>query len=191
MLGLFRPILKPLIALVFLGTVASVIATGELPSMNLNSIGTGFVDAPRSAAAADDPSGFTAAALVRVVDGDTIVVNRGNGEETVRLIGIDTPESVHPDESRNTAEGDAASAHTKEVLADVDVVYLEKDVSETDKYGRLLRYVWLDVPGDPIAEAPEKMLNAMLVGDGNAVAKDYAPDTKYSELLHSQQQAVS
>lgn len=121
--------------------------------------------------------------LIRVVDGDTIVIDRGYGEEKVRMIGIDTPESVHPDESRNTEAGDAASAYTKELLSGVDTVYLQKDVSDTDKYGRLLRYVWLDDPATADAEA--SMVNALLVAAGTAEPADFPPDTTYSELFHS------
>lgn len=126
---------------------------------------------------------YETAQLIRVVDGDTIVVDRGYGEETVRLIGIDTPESVHPDENRNTEAGNVASDHTKELLADVDTVYLEKDISDTDKYNRLLRYVWLDDPDTATAETA--MLNAILVKTGWAEPKDFPPDTTYSELFHS------
>lgn len=133
---------------------------------------------------ADAASGtYEMAQLIRVVDGDTIVVDRGYGEETVRLIGIDTPESVHPDESRNTEAGNVASDHTKELLADVDTVYLMKDVSDTDKYDRLLRYVWLDNPDT--ADAETAMLNAILVKTGWAEPKDFPPDTAYSELFHN------
>lgn len=57
------------------------------------------------------------ASVVRVVDGDTLVVDRGSGDEKVRLIGIDCPESVNPDESRNTEEGRAASDFTKSVVS--------------------------------------------------------------------------
>lgn len=133
---------------------------------------------------ADATSGtYEVAQLIRVVDGDTIVVDRGYSEETVRLIGIDTPESVHPDENRNTEAGNVASDHTKELLADVDTVYLEKDISDTDKYNRLLRYVWLDNPDT--ADAETAMLNAILVKTGWAEPKDFPPDTTYSELFHS------
>lgn len=80
----------------------------------------------------------------RVVDGDTIVVAALNGKnETVRLIGIDTPEVVDP---RKPVQcfGQQASDKTKEILSG-QKVFLERDVtqSDRDKYGRLLRYVFL------------------------------------------------
>lgn len=124
------------------------------------------------------------ARVVRVVDGDTLAVDRGHGEEKVRLIGIDAPESVHPDAERNSVEGQEASAHLKGLIKDGAIVYLERDVSETDKYGRLLRYVWIS---DPAAkpDPAEAMLNAKLVAEGFARPVDYEPDTSYSSLFHS------
>lgn len=138
------------------------------------------------------PYEFEAASLVRVVDGDTIVVDiDGEGECKVRLIGVDTPESVASQEyldrtgKENTAEGKEASEYTKSLLSDVETVYLAKDTSNTDKYGRLLRYVWLEVPDDPydMAEVSTKMLNAILVRDGYANVATYEPDTEYEEYF--------
>lgn len=76
--------------------------------------------------------------VVRVIDGDTIEIEGG---DRVRYIGIDTPETVDP---RKPVQcyGQEASNKNKE-LVEGKTVELEKDVSETDKYGRLLRYVWL------------------------------------------------
>jgi len=132
---------------------------------------------------------FQKATLVRVVDGDTIVVNIENDEYKVRLIGINTPESVASKEylertgKENTEEGRDASEYLKALLADVDTVYLQKDVSDTDRYGRLLRYVWLEVPNDErnINEISEKMLNGLLVWEGIAEPAPYTPDVSYEE----------
>lgn len=122
------------------------------------------------------------ASVVRVVDGDTLVVDRGRGEEKLRLIGIDCPESVNSDKTKNTEEGRAASDFTKSVVAAGQLVWLQKDTSDTDRYGRLLRYVWLSEPGDvgSAEEVKSKMLNAILIVNGHAVAKEYRPDTAYS-----------
>ena len=117
-----------------------------------------------------------AVTLVRVVDGDTLVVHfdASNEDEKVRLIGINTPESVAPDSYRteNTKEGKEASAYVKDLLSDTDTVYLQSDTSDTDRYGRLLRYVWLDIPDDVYDEneVKDKMLNAILIEDGIAEA---------------------
>lgn len=125
------------------------------------------------------------ATVERVVDGDTIIVDLDGVEQRVRLIGIDTPESVHPDESRNSEAGDVASDHTKSIVKQGETVYLQKDVSDTDKYDRLLRYVWLEKPTDSNdeSEIKTKMLNAILVVEGYAEPKEYEPDTAYADVF--------
>ena len=83
------------------------------------------------------------AAVVRVVDGDTLVVNRGNGDERVRLVGVDTPETVAPN-APVECFGPEASAYVTDLLSGA-TVRLDADPSQadTDRYGRLLRYVWV------------------------------------------------
>ncbi len=128
---------------------------------------------------------FERAVIVRVVDGDTLVVDRGGGDEKVRLIGIDCPESVNSNELKNTEEGRAASDFTKGVVSKGQAVWLQKDISDTDKYGRLLRYVWLSEPEDAgnANEVEDYMLNAVLVANGHAIAKEYRPDTAYTAIF--------
>lgn len=122
--------------------------------------------------APEQPSGLVQAYVARVVDGDTIEVNIGGNSYRVRYIGIDTPETVQPG-------GEEATIVNGELLAG-RTVYLEKDVSETDRYGRLLRYVWVE----------EGMVNAMLVAMGYAQVATYPPDVKYQqEFLELQRQA--
>lgn len=127
------------------------------------------------------------AVVERVVDGDTIDVKLAAGVETmrIRMIGIDAPESVNPDESKNTEDGREASAWLKGNLPKGTRVWLVKDVSDTDKYGRYLRYVWLCDPSAAGADPAKDMLNALIVANGHAVAKDFPPDTAYSKLFHS------
>jgi len=126
---------------------------------------------------------FQKATLVRVVDGDTIVVEINQEEYTVRLIGVNTPESVHPNNELNTEEGMLSSDYTKTLLQNINEIYLQKDVSDVDKYGRLLRYVWLEVPNDEKDRncIADKMLNGILVRDKVAEPVTYDPDTKYKE----------
>ena len=130
---------------------------------------------------------FESATLVRIVDGDTIVVDISGEEYKVRLIGVNTPESVAPDSYRtkNSEEGVLASDYTKTLLSDVTTVYLEKDTSDTDRYGRLLRYVWLEIPEDKenINEIASKMLNGILVMDNVAEVATYEPDTHYEDAF--------
>lgn len=106
--------------------------------------------------------------VTRVVDGDTIVVSN---KKTVRLIGINTPETVDPHRPTQCF-GKEASDKTKELLLH-KVVRLEKDVSEIDRYGRLLRYVFIG----------NDMINKILVEEGYAQAVSYPPDVKYIPLL--------
>ncbi|MEX2007341.1 MAG: thermonuclease family protein [Candidatus Levyibacteriota bacterium] len=117
--------------------------------------------------------------VITVIDGDTIEVDLGEGNiKRVRYIGIDTPESVDPRQPIQCF-GKEATAKNEELVAN-GVVGLEKDVSDTDRYGRLLRYVYM---GD-------LFLNQALVTEGYAKASSYPPDVKYQDKLRqSEQQA--
>ena len=105
------------------------------------------------------------AEVSQVIDGDTIVIEGGFH---VRYIGIDTPE-VHP---QLEAYGMEALQANRELVEGKEV-RLERDVSETDKYGRLLRYVYVN----------GILVNAELVRQGLAYARAYPPDTKYQDYL--------
>ena len=105
----------------------------------------------------------------RVIDGDTIVIS---GDITVRLIGIDAPESVHPDESKNTTYGESASLYLKILLEDKEV-QLEYDIDQEDDYGRTLAYIYLD----------GEMVNEKLLRDGIAKIMTISPNTKYLSRL--------
>jgi len=108
--------------------------------------------------------------VVHVVDGDTIDVNLGGKIFRVRYIGVDTPETVHPSQPVECM-GREASAFNKQ-LVEGKIVRLEKDISETDKYGRLLRYIYVG----------ETFVNAELVRQGLAQVSTYPPDVKYQDL---------
>lgn len=130
------------------------------------------------------PTDIESATFIRVVDGDTIVVDRGKGNETVRLIGINAPESVHNNPDVNTEDGRKSSAFLKEWMENVDLVYLEKDVNDTDKYGRLLRYVWIVEPNEfDENEIRERMLNAIILLEGYAQGVTYQPDVNYQDYF--------
>lgn len=107
----------------------------------------------------------------RVVDGDTIIVTLDGEETRIRLIGIDTPESVSDDKAKNTEEGKEASAFTTEQLSG-KMVYLEYDKEQTDTYGRTLAYVYHD--------DGETMYNKVLLERGYAVTMTIEPNTKYA-----------
>lgn len=123
---------------------------------------------------------FEIAKLVRVVDGDTIIVDRGNGQETVRLILVDSPETKHPNKDVEFF-GEEAYKFTKDNL-EGRTVYLEKDVSDYDRYKRLLRYVWLDLPetNDPTRDELTRLcFNHILLENGYAKLASFPPNIKY------------
>ncbi len=110
---------------------------------------------------------LVAARVINLVDGDAIDVLINGQEYRVRYIGIDTPEKVHPTRGEEPYGREASGRNQELVLG--ETVYLKKDVSETDRYGRLLRYVWLN---------DETLVNAVLVAEGHAQASTYPPDVK-------------
>lgn len=115
-----------------------------------------------------EPSSYPQYDVVRVVDGDTIVISYNGVDEKVRMIGVDTPESVHPDKTKNTEFGDTVSQFSKSELGGKSVG-IEFDVQERDQYGRLLAYVYV---GD-------KMYNKTLLEKGYASVSTYPPNVKY------------
>jgi len=111
--------------------------------------------------------------VVGIVDGDTIKVQLEAGLiVTVRLTGIDTPETKHPSKPVQCF-GAEASAKTAELLPIGTAVGLERDVQEQDRYGRTLAYVW---PADGML-----MVNEQLVAEGYALALTIPPNVRYAE----------
>lgn len=106
----------------------------------LAAVGCAAPASPRPTALPDG-SGATIATVTRVIDGDTVDVRLGATTERVRLLGIDTPETVDPDEPVQCF-GPEASARTKELLAPGTEVAVRRDRQARDRYGRLLLYVW-------------------------------------------------
>lgn len=154
--------------------------------------GCGSIAAPGSSSSASEPAatffdvspeGVTEPArVVRVVDGDTIIVDRGQGRETVRYIGIDTPESVRPSFPIEWM-GPEASAENARLVGGADVL-LERDVSEFDRFGRLLRYVWI---ADARAPSGWVLVNLELVARGYAQLLTMPPDVRYAVLFRQAQ----
>lgn len=110
----------------------------------------------------------------RVIDGDTIELTDGR---RVRYIGIDAPEVYF--QTVPVCFARESYIKNKELVENREV-FLEKDVSETDKYGRLLRYVYI-----VISENPEEkiMINKTLVLEGYARASTFPPDVKYQAVF--------
>jgi micrococcal nuclease len=116
-------------------------------------------------------------AVVRVDDGDTIVIDMGGVEEKVRFIGLDTPETQDP---RKPVQcyGQAASAHAKSLIGN-GPVRLEADPLSTnrDRYNRLLRYVYL---------ADGQLVNLTMIEQGYGFAYLSFPFTKSEQFAAAQ-----
>ena len=129
---------------------------------------------PAQTGPTENPTGATGseaigepANVTRVIDGDTIEVALDNEIVAVRLIGIDTPETVNPTEPVE-CYGPAASRFTTSAL-EGRPVRLEFDVERLDRYGRTLAYVWLD----------SELFNETLVARGFAQVTTYPPNVRY------------
>lgn len=159
-------------------------ATGSKVSWDQTSytavVGEGYVPAE---APTQSSNTFEEVVVERVVDGDTIVVSGG---QKVRLILVDTPETKHPKKGVEYF-GKEASAYTTSQLTG-KTVYLQKDVSETDRYGRLLRYVWIARPSSNNPsndEVASLCFNATLIKNGYGKLATFPPDIKYVDLFKS------
>ncbi len=134
------------------------------PSLTITPTSTPTVTTPPQTSYAP-PSSFIEFNVVRIIDGDTIEVRLGNELYTVRYIGIDAPELDEP-------FGIEAMEKNRE-LVEGKMIRLEKDISETDQYGRLLGYIYTD----------DTFVNAELVRLGYAQSVSYPPDTKHDNLF--------
>ena len=152
-------------------TACSTAATARGPAIDV-SRGAGLV-------ARASPQGPTEVAHVtRVVDGDTIIVNLDGTQTRVRLIGMDTPESVKPD-TPVQCFAIAASNFTKHALTS-RTVRLEYDVDRYDRYGRTLAYVWLD----------GRLFDQVLVAAGYARVYTFPPNVRYVDRFVAAERAA-
>jgi micrococcal nuclease len=125
-----------------------------------------------TACAANDqpsPNGEMTAVVKRVVDGDTFEISSG---EKVRMIGVDTPETVKPNHPVEPY-GKEASEFSKKLLTG-QTVTLKFDVEPHDRYGRLLAYVYM---------ADGTFVNEKLVRDGYARIMTVPPNVAYADLF--------
>src|SRR5215208_1279198 len=141
-------------------------ACEELPSGAAPAMWTAFI-----------PSGSQPVTLIEVTDGDTIRVDVDGRNELVRLILIDAPEIQDPN---NPPEcfGQEATTYLSWLLSLGGDLYLETDVSDRDRFGRLLRYVWLD-----FGDGEVYLVNEALVRAGYAAFSTFPPDVKYVEEM--------
>lgn len=135
-------------------------------------------DAEPKGEAPKEELGYEIATCIEVIDGDMIKVEIDGETYKVRYIGIDTPELHHP--SKPVEKYAQEAYEFNKGLVDGKELRLIKDISETDKYSRLLRYVYV---GD-------LFVNAELVKQGYAYALSYPPDVAHSdEFVELQAQA--
>jgi micrococcal nuclease len=118
------------------------------------------------------------AVVTKIIDGDTIELNNG---QRVRYIGVDTSEISRTKNQASECLAEEAKSANRQLVFQKKV-RLEKDVSETDKYGRLLRYVYVKNQADK-----EIMVNQYLVEQGLATLATYPPDVKYVSLFRAGQ----
>ena len=127
------------------------------------------------------PNHATMAKVKRVVDGDTIELETG---ERLRYIGIDTPETKHPKKPVQCYGEEAYQENKK--LIEGKTIRMIKDISEVDKYKRLLRYVYVATPASPSG----LLINDYLVRNGFAFAVTFPPDVaKADQFREAQQEA--
>ena len=153
-------------------------ATDAVPSESNRSAG------PATDGTVRHPTGeLQEARLVRVVDGDTIRVVVNGVEERVRYIGINTPERYPGGPETPAPFAEAATAANVALLGTSRLI-VEKDISERDRFGRLLRNIWLERDGSWV------FVNLRLVADGFARVSTFPPDVKYVDLLRDAERAA-
>ncbi|PLT33786.1 thermonuclease family protein [Bacillus sp. V5-8f] len=171
--------MKVYFKLTFLLAIVGIISFGLIacsPGNNYSQQSNG----PSSKQEETNPDGvkLLSATVTNVVDGDTIDVKINNKEERVRLLLIDTPETKHPSKPIQPY-GPEAFDHTKHELLGKQVG-LEKDVSERDRYGRMLAYIWVD----------GELYNETLIKKGLARVATFPPDVKYvNRFIEKQKEA--
>src|SRR5215207_10959292 len=141
-------------------------ACEELPSGAAPAMWTAFI-----------PTGSKPVILIEVTDGDTIRVDVDGRNELVRLILIDAPETHDPNRPAECF-GQEATTYLSWLLSFGGDLYLETDVSDRDRFGRLLRYVWLD-----FGDGEVYLVNEVLVRAGYVAFSTFPPDVKYVEEM--------
>ena len=135
-----------------------------------------FVDRDRDTGS---PRGRQEAVVIRVVDGDTIIVRVDGREERVRYIGVDAPELSNADTGQPAECGGAEARDANVAMLDGARVELERDVSDRDRFGRLLRHVWVS----------GTLVGRELARQGAVEARSYPPDTSRDAELDDAERA--
>ena len=160
-----------LIGVVFvLALLAVVVLVVVLPS------------APPAMEAPDAPVNGVTALVEHVTDGDTIVVAVAGLRERVRYIGLDAPEVANAQEGRSAECGADEARSANVALVDGREVFLERDASDRDRFGRLLRHVWVESADGWF------LVGERLVSTGAVEARSYPPDTARDDQLDTAEQ---
>jgi micrococcal nuclease len=157
-----------------LGILAALLGIALVVAV-LGLLGRSADGIPASGVAASGavPGDAIAASVEHVIDGDTIVVRFAGGRERVRYVGLDAPEIAHPEDGTAAECGGEAARRANEDLVDGAQVRLQRDTSDRDRFGRLLRHVW-------VARGEGWVLVGLrLIAEGAAEARSYPPDTAY------------
>ena len=150
---------------------------GETPT----DVPTEITDIPTGTEDTDEPVLEGPYHVSWVSDGDTVKFKEWGSDVRVRLIGIDTPESVASDEyleksgKQNTQEGKDASSFMKEYLPKGTVCYIERDIETQDRYGRELVYLYAEKDGSLV------FINELLLKEGLAKLFTLQPNSKYAD----------
>jgi len=157
-----------LLALVIVLVLAAAVVVAVAP------LGTPDGSTP----AADGPRGpLETARVVRVSDGDTVTIDIDGRRERLRYIGVDAPELANADAGLPAECGaEAARDANQALVADADIA-LERDDSDRDRFGRLLRHPWMQRDGEWL------LVTEALVADGTAEARSFPPDTLHDARL--------
>jgi len=159
-------------ALASLGALALAAALGLALSPQLRArVGAGLINGGSGA-----PPGSERSRVVHVVDGDTLVVEDGR---TIRLLGIDTPETHNPNLRGPQALGEAATTRLA-AMVEGKTVELESDETNTDHYGRALRHVWLG----------RTLVAETLAREGLGHALVIPPNTRHAERIRAAEAAA-
>jgi endonuclease YncB( thermonuclease family) len=137
----------------------------------------GWLDSAKQEATESQPGLY---AVTRFIDGDTFAVDMNGNTETVRMIGVDTPETHKPN-TPVQCYGPAAAAYTKNLIG-TQKVRLESDPTNQnrDRYNRLLRYVYLP---------DNRLVQKEIIASGYGFAYTQFPFTKKDEFVKAEQQA--
>lgn len=146
-----------------------------------------LVAGPENSAAEAIPSGAPGSehgVVERVVDGDTITIRLNGATERVRYVGVDAPELARPSEGRGAECGANEATDANRALVDGREIVLERDTTDRDRFGRLLRHVWL-----PDGQGWQ-LVTERLVADGAIEARSYPPDTSRDAQLDAAEAAA-